>query len=179
MDLLRIKDLKDLQAVLDLMQRNDLAELEIEEEGQRIRLRKIEVRTVNVDRTAGLVEGLCSPAASRSSVSAAGVPGPAPAVSVGEVDSPGAASAADGAGTLDIIHSPLVGTFYRAPSPEADPFVQEGDRVDDDTVLAIVEAMKVMNEIRAGKAGLIREILVKNGEPVEYGQPLFRLEPAV
>ena len=75
-----------------------------------------------------------------------------------------------------MITSPMVGTFYRASSPEAEPFVTEGDSLKPDTVLCIIEAMKVMNEIPAGVTGVIREILVKNGESVEFGQPLFRIE---
>jgi acetyl-CoA carboxylase biotin carboxyl carrier protein len=71
----------------------------------------------------------------------------------------------------------MVGTFYRAPSPEAEPFVRKGDSVEPETVVAIIEAMKVMNEIRAEIAGEILEILVENGEPVEFGQPLFRIRP--
>jgi acetyl-CoA carboxylase biotin carboxyl carrier protein len=69
----------------------------------------------------------------------------------------------------------MVGTFYRAPSPEADPFVREGDRVEENTVICIIEAMKVMNEISSGVSGVVQEILVKNGESVEYSQPLFRI----
>jgi acetyl-CoA carboxylase biotin carboxyl carrier protein len=163
MDLLKIKDLKDLQAVLDLMRRNDLAELEIEEEGQRIRLRKTEPR-VGPERVVY--------AAELGAGVAAGV-----SPSTGTAGSFAGAAAADDSEELYVVTSPLVGTFYRAPSPEADPFIQVGDRVDDDAVLAIVEAMKVMNEIRTGVAGIVRDVLVKNGEAVEYGQPLFRLEP--
>ena len=74
------------------------------------------------------------------------------------------------------IDSPLVGTFYKAASPDAAPFVQVGDRVNPDTTLCIIEAMKVMNEVKAEKSGVIKEILVENGQPVEYGQPMFVLE---
>ncbi len=70
----------------------------------------------------------------------------------------------------------MVGTFYRSPSPEAEPFVRDGDRVEPDALLCIIEAMKVMNEIRAGVAGVVKEILVKNAEAVEFGQPLFRID---
>jgi acetyl-CoA carboxylase biotin carboxyl carrier protein len=69
-----------------------------------------------------------------------------------------------------------VGTFYRAPSPDAKPFVEVGDKVTPDTVVCIVEAMKVMNEIKAEKSGVIKEVLVENAQPVEFGQPLFALE---
>ncbi|MFA7230648.1 MAG: acetyl-CoA carboxylase biotin carboxyl carrier protein [Victivallaceae bacterium] len=71
------------------------------------------------------------------------------------------------------IDSPIVGTFYRSPSPEADTFVKVGDKVTTDTVVCIVEAMKVMNEIKSDKCGVIKEILLENATPVEYGQPLF------
>ena len=73
----------------------------------------------------------------------------------------------------ETIDSPLVGTLYRAPGPDAKPFVQVGDRVNADTTVCIIEAMKVMNEIKAEKSGVIKEILVENGQPVEYGQPIF------
>ena len=74
------------------------------------------------------------------------------------------------------IDSPLVGTLYRAPGPEAQPFVQVGDRVNPDTTICIIEAMKVMNEVKAEKSGVIKEILVENAQAVEYGQPLFVIE---
>ncbi len=76
------------------------------------------------------------------------------------------------------ITSPIVGTFYLAPSPDAQPFVKPGDKVGPETVVCIVEAMKVMNEVKAEVSGVIRRILVENGTPVEFGQPLFEIEPA-
>ncbi len=79
---------------------------------------------------------------------------------------------------LEKIVSPMVGTFYRSPNPEADPFVFEGKRVERGEVLCIIEAMKLMNEIEAEKSGIIRKILVRDSEPVEYGQPLFLVESA-
>ena len=88
---------------------------------------------------------------------------------------PAAAPAAPAA-PAETIDSPLVGTFYQAASPDAAPFVQVGDRITPDTTLCIIEAMKVMNEVKAEKSGVIKEILVANGEPVEYGQPMFVLE---
>jgi acetyl-CoA carboxylase biotin carboxyl carrier protein len=94
-----------------------------------------------------------------------------PAAPVAAAPAPAApAAAAAPAVTID---SPLVGTFYKAASPDAAPFVQVGDRVNADTTLCIIEAMKVMNEIKAEKSGVIKEILVENAQPVEYGQPLF------
>jgi len=80
--------------------------------------------------------------------------------------------------TLVKVESPMVGTFYRSPSPNAEPFVNEGDRVESGQTLCILEAMKLFNELKAEQGGVIRAVLVKNGEPVEFGQPLFELEPA-
>ena len=79
---------------------------------------------------------------------------------------------------LEKIVSPMVGTFYRSPNPDTDPFVFEGKRVERGEVLCIIEAMKLMNEIEAEKSGIIRKILVRDAEPVEYGQPLFLVESA-
>lgn len=76
------------------------------------------------------------------------------------------------------VNSPMVGTFYRAPAPEAPPFVKVGDGVEPDTIVCILEAMKVMNEIKAEVRGRITEVLIENAQPVEFGQPLFRVEPA-
>jgi acetyl-CoA carboxylase biotin carboxyl carrier protein len=93
---------------------------------------------------------------------------------------PGAAAGADGStgreGLVEIT-SPMVGTFYRATSPDADPFASKGTVLDDDLTICIIEAMKVMNEIKAERTGEIVDILVENGEPVEFGQPLFLVKP--
>ncbi|MFN4072085.1 MAG: acetyl-CoA carboxylase biotin carboxyl carrier protein [Thermus sp.] len=75
------------------------------------------------------------------------------------------------------VRAPIVGTFYRAPAPDAPPYVEEGDRVEKGQVLCIIEAMKLMNEIESEVSGIVKKILVKNGEPVEYGQPLFLIQP--
>ena len=103
------------------------------------------------------------------------LPAVAPAATPGS-DAGGDPEVAEEDDGLYKVPSPLVGSFYRSPSPEADPFVIEGDRVDEDTVLCIVEAMKVMNEITAGASGVVREILVENGSAVEFDQPLFKIE---
>ena len=160
MDLSKIKDLKDLQALLDLMGRYDLAELEIEGEGHRVRFRKTEA-TYHVHREISSFPGV-PPAQAAGMASGAALPG-----------SPSAPALPS---NLKEVTSPMVGSFYRAPSPEAEPYVTEGDVVQPDTILCIIEAMKVMNEIPAGLSGVVREILVKNGESVEFGQPLFRIE---
>ena len=157
MDLSKFKDLNDLKSLLDLMGTYDLTELELEDEGRKIRFRKLE------------------PQPPRQVISYA-----APPIEGAGVLVPEARAATDvsesAAAAVHEVSSALVGSFYRAPSPEAEPFVREGDRVEPDTVLCIIEAMKVMNEIRAGVAGVMKEILVKNAEAVEFGQPLFRIE---
>lgn len=88
---------------------------------------------------------------------------------------PGPKEVPAGEGTGEVIPSPMVGTLFLSPSPESKPFVSPGDMVDEDTVVCIIEAMKVMNEIQAGKKGKIAEILVANAQPVEFGQPLFKI----
>jgi acetyl-CoA carboxylase biotin carboxyl carrier protein len=106
--------------------------------------------------------------------------GPPPAV----VSSPPPGTERDGAGEAALddgwleVQSPMVGTFYRAPAPEAPPYVAVGTRVSKGQTLCILEAMKLMNELEAEVEGIVKEILVQNGDPVEYGQALFRIEPA-
>ncbi len=157
MDLSKFKDLKDLKALLDLMGAYDLNELEVEDDGRRIRLKKAE------------------PPATRELISYAAPPVERVAVAP-EASIQSAPEVSDIPESVHEVASPLVGTFYRSPSPEAEPFVRDGDRVEPDALLCIIEAMKVMNEIRAGVAGVVKEILVKNAEAVEFGQPLFRID---
>ena len=144
-------DVEEIKQLIDLMNANDLQEMEVQDEGKKIRLRKTEEREV--------------------------VAIPAPVLPVAPVAQEAvplnARSAED---NLFRIPSPMVGTFYRASNPEADPFVEVGDTIHDNSVVCIIEAMKVMNEIRAEIEGSLQEILVANGESVEYGQPLFVVE---
>ncbi len=149
-------DLKELRALLRLMEGNDVEELEVEEGGRRIRIRR---------RAAG---GEASRVAPPASLWASG--GAAVSVAPG-VPRPEAAG-------LIPVEAPMVGTFYRAPAPGAEPYVKEGDLVHKGTVLCIIEAMKLMNEIEAEVSGRIVRILPENGQPVEFGQTLFLLEPA-
>ena len=152
------KYVKELKELLDLMKSHDLAEVELEEEGQKIRLRKTEPHIAAAPMAIqGALPAVSSPATPGSEAG----------------DESEAAEEDDG---LHKVPSPLVGSFYRSPSPEADPFVIEGDRVEEDTVLCIVEAMKVMNEVTAGVSGVVREALVENGSAVEFDQPLFKIE---
>ena len=150
-------DLAELKRLVALMKANDLGEVEMEEEGRRVR----------VVRGGRVVEA--APVAAAQPAAAA----PAPVASAGHA-APAAAKESLGVE----IPSPMVGTFYRSPSPDASPYVEVGDRIGKDSPICIVEAMKVMNEIKAEVEGEILEILVQNGEPVEFGQPLFLVRPA-
>ncbi|HVR75455.1 MAG TPA: acetyl-CoA carboxylase biotin carboxyl carrier protein [Planctomycetota bacterium] len=173
MDLSKFKDVKDLQALVDLMGRHELVEIELEGEGRKIRLRKAEA--------GGHREGLGGLPGAGYPMSAYPLPpgmgGPVGSNAAGAGQGlVGMGAAAPPAQDLREVRSPMVGTFYRSSSPEAEPFVKEGDSVEPDTVVCIIEAMKVMNEIPAGMAGIIKDILVKNGESVEFGQSLFRMK---
>lgn len=102
-----------------------------------------------------------------------GAPTPLPVVAA----APAAVAPEDQDAKYKKITAPMVGTFYRSPSPESPPFIEVGDRVDEDTVMCIIEAMKLMNEIKAETRGVVRKVLVENGKPIEYGQPMFAIEP--
>jgi acetyl-CoA carboxylase biotin carboxyl carrier protein len=143
---------REIRRLADLLRDYGLTEVEVEREGVRVRLRR---------------EPAALAAPSAGSVASA----PAAA-------SP-AVSAAAGASEAHLltIEAPMVGTFYRAPSPDAQPFVRDGDRVKKGQVVCIIEAMKLMNEIESKVAGRLVKVLVENTQPVEYGQPLFLLEP--
>ncbi|MCD6128572.1 acetyl-CoA carboxylase biotin carboxyl carrier protein [Candidatus Bipolaricaulota bacterium] len=119
-------------------------------------------------REEGLTELTVEEEGRRITIRRAPVPGVPP---------PSQGEAGEAEGEVELVRSPVVGTFWRRPAPGEDPFVEVGDRVQPGQVLCIVEAMKVMNEVRADRAGLIEEVLVEDGQPVEYGQPLFRLRP--
>ena len=159
----------EIKTIVKLMSDNDLTEFKIESEEMTLCLR----RAAHQQTAPAPV---FVPAAVTAAAPAA-VPVPAPAPVVQE---PVKAVAADsGRAALDpakVIESPTVGTFYRSSAPGAEPFVKVGSHVEADTTVAVVEAMKVMNEIKAEKSGVIKEILLENGQPVEYGQPLFVLE---
>jgi acetyl-CoA carboxylase biotin carboxyl carrier protein len=154
-------DLKLLQKLIRIMKSGDLTEIEVEEkpEGMRIHLSR-RGEPAPAAPVLHVVQAPASPSAAPANLSAATAPaaasGGAPPKSAGQA-----------------ITSPMVGTFYRAPSPDAEPFVSVGTRIKPDARLCIIEAMKVMNEIKAEVAGEVLEILVENGEPVEFGQPLF------
>ena len=142
-----------IEEMLELMESRGLVELEMEHQGLRIRLKK-----ASSGPAPQLVEYV------------AGIPQPvAPSAS--------AAKAAADEGHRVIIKSPMVGTFYRAPAPDAPPFVEVGQTLETGQVVCIIEAMKLMNEIKAEVSGRVVDTLVENGAPVEFGQPLFAVEP--
>jgi acetyl-CoA carboxylase biotin carboxyl carrier protein len=142
-------DLKDIKAIIDLMKKNDLSVFEMEKDGFRLKLCK----------------GLADQPIVMSSSAPAATNGPAAGAT---------APAETGTPTRDIV-SPMVGTFYRAGSPDAAPFVDVGTQVTEDTVVCIIEAMKVMNEIKAETSGVIAEVVAENSKPVQFGQALFRV----
>ncbi len=154
-------DIKEIKQVIDLMKRSDLIEFEIEEEGLKLRIKR-DGKNDPVPTTVMLPQQ--APVIQAGASSMASVPAPAPEP----------AAKADPAGT-HIVKSPMVGTFYRAPNPDSPAFVDVGARVTSDSVVCIIEAMKVMNEINAETEGQIVEILVENGQSVEFGQPLFKV----
>jgi acetyl-CoA carboxylase biotin carboxyl carrier protein len=151
-------NLKEIRALLELLREYGLTEVEIERSGERVRVRR--------------------------EVTAAAPPAPSPAA-VAPAPAPPGGQAAPLAGPapderrrhLVTVEAPMVGTFYRASSPDADPYVREGDAIKEGQVLCIIEAMKLMNEIESKVSGRVIRVLAENGQPVEYGQPLFLIEP--
>lgn len=152
-------DLKEIRAVIDLMSKNKLAEFELEKENFKIKIKKSVDGSPQISYAPAPVAA-SAPALAPATQAAAPAVAPAPA-------------ADDNAIT---INSPMVGTFYRAPSPDSPPFVDVGSKVTPDTVVCIVEAMKVMNEIKAETSGVISEVLLESGKPAEFGQALFKIK---
>ena len=150
-------DLEEIKQIIALMKRNELTEFELEREGSKIRIKRGPNGAAQFDT----VPVVALPAQ----------PAPLIAAPAAAPSAPNAGAAVDSAE----IKSPMVGTFYRSPSPEAAPFVESGAAVTEETVVCIIEAMKVMNEIKAEVKGVIVEVLVENGKAVEFGQPMFRV----
>lgn len=152
-------DLRKLKTLIDLVQASGIAEIEINEEGDHVRI---------VNRPAAPIQAAPAVIEIPAAPVAAAAPQPVP-----KAPSPATASESP-SGTQ--VTSPMVGTFYRAPSPGADPFVDIGTQVKKGDTLCIIEAMKLLNEIEAEVSGTVKQILVENGSPVEFGQPLFIIE---
>jgi acetyl-CoA carboxylase biotin carboxyl carrier protein len=155
-------NLDDIRQILDLVREHDLAELEIERDGLKVRVRK-----------AGREVAIMPPALPAAAILAAAGPSPA---AVGGPSVPAAVAAEGGGVDLAVIKSPIVGTVYRAPEPGARPFVEVGDTVKKGQVLCIIEAMKLMNEIESECEGEIAAIYVENGRPVQFGERLFAVK---
>ena len=159
--------IEEIKTIVKLMSDHDLTEFKIEAEAYNLCIRR------------------GSGAAAPAPVMVAAAPAPvqmaapvaaAPVAAAPVAAAPVAPAAPAAPVSVETIDAPLVGTFYRAASPEAQAFVKVGDHIAPDTVIGIIEAMKVMNEIKAEKSGVIKEVLVENGQPVEFGQPLFVIE---
>jgi acetyl-CoA carboxylase biotin carboxyl carrier protein len=157
-------DLKDIKAIIDLMRKNSVSEFELEKQDFKIRLKRGPNGGAGTGDDVPAVVYAAPAAVLPQVVAASGlVAGAAPA-------------AAAPSNELDI-KSPMIGTFYRAPSPESANYIEIGSEVNPDTVVCIIEAMKVMNEIKAEAKGIISQVMVENAKPVEFGQPLFKLRP--
>lgn len=155
-----VVDIKDIKAIIDLMKKNAISEFELEKQDFKIKLK----RHANggpppaISEDAAPVAYVQAPVAPPSAAQAAALPVASP---IQELE----------------IKSPMVGTFYRAPSPEAASYVEIGTELNPETVVCIIEAMKVMNEIKAEVRGVVTQVLVENAKPVEFGQPLFKVRP--
>jgi len=160
-------DLKQIKQIIDLMKRSELTEFAVEEEGFKLKIR----------RGANGLPVVSSSGGSNAPFSSVIENAPAP-VAAAPVAAPATAApapAGDEAG-VTYIKSPMVGTFYRSASPESKPYAENGAKIVENSVVCIIEAMKIMNEIQAETKGTIIEALVENGQPVEYGQKLFKVK---
>jgi len=152
-------DLRKLKKLIDLVQESGIAELEITEGEEKVKIVK------------GGMVSVSAPAVAPAPAAAA--PAPAPAAAAAPA-APAAAPAEPASGQEGhVLKAPMVGTFYRSSSPDAKPFVEVGQPIKEGQTICIIEAMKLMNEIEADASGTVKAILVENGQPVEYGQPLF------
>lgn len=189
-------NLQDIKELIALLRRNNIWEFDLEQNGTRIRIVTGQSDRALSGLESRLTNGLTQPFSSGAYPSI--IPAVPPTVihshiASPQIEKPAEVSAANPATAsvetaksppesveeekLLVIKAPMVGTFYRAPSPDAPPYVEVGDPVKEDTVLCIIEAMKLMNEIKADCRGKVVKILVENGQPVEYGQPIFVIEP--
>jgi acetyl-CoA carboxylase biotin carboxyl carrier protein len=152
-------ELEQIKAIIEMMKENELTEFSMESEGLKIRLKR-------------------GPEGVQQTVTVAPAPLPVPApVLVASPAKPAEAPAAAPATDVKHITSPMVGTFYRSASPDAPPYVEVGQVVEEETVVCIIEAMKVMNEIKAECKGVIVDVMTENAKPVEFGQKLFAVRP--
>ena len=158
-------DLKDIKAIIDLMKKNSISEFEMERQDFKIKLKRTNGGPADEGQAPIYMQApVQMGGGSQAPAAHAVLPAPQP-------------SSAAAQSTDTEIKSPMVGTIYRAPSPEAANYVEVGTEVNPDTVVCIIEAMKVMNEIKAETRGVITAIMVDNAKPVEFGQPLFKIRP--
>lgn len=150
-------DIRKVKKLIELLEQSDIAEIEIHEGEESVR----------ISRQGAVTQPLVMSAAPQAQAAA-----PPPVAATSEPTSPPADEETEG----DLVRSPMVGTFYRAPSPGSKPFVEEGDQVKPGDTLCIIEAMKILNQIESENAGTVKKILLENGQPVEYNQPLFVIE---
>ncbi|MEP0546242.1 MAG: acetyl-CoA carboxylase biotin carboxyl carrier protein [Rhodothermales bacterium] len=185
-------DLDKVQALLRLVNESGVAEVEVEEDGFKLVIRRQSAtvmmqapQSYPMPQSYAMPQGFpmqtgyppMQPPAQSYAPPPAQAAAPAPAAAPAAPAAPATpAEPGSGAGEI-LVRAPIVGTFYRASSPDADPFVKVGARVEEDDTLCIIEAMKLMNEIKCEQAGTIKEILVENAQAVEYDQPLFVLTP--
>ena len=151
-------DIKEIKQIVDLMKKSDLTEFAVEEENFKLQIKRA-------------TDSQAQP----QIMSYAPHPAPQPAAPSEAPSGPAAPAPASPDDNATYLTSPMVGTFYTAPSPDSSAFVNVGDTVQSDSVVCIIEAMKIMNEIQAEESGTIAEMLVENGQPVEFGQRLYRL----
>ncbi len=159
-------DLKQIKQIIDLMKRSELSEFAVEEEGFKLKIRR---GGNGLPVVSALPKGSNPPFVPPNPTRCRRFPRPPRSRSRARrprTEEPG----------VVFIKSPMVGTFYRSPSPESKPFVDMGAKIEENTLVCIIEAMKIMNEIQAETKGTVLEILVENGQPVEYGQRLFKLK---
>ena len=164
-------DLRKLKKLIELVEESSIAELEITEGEEKVRISKSGSGVQNYAFMPSAMQPVMAPAQQQLPASAS------------DGDKSGDAKAGDGNGSDKsaipdghVVKSPMVGTFYRAPSPGANAFVEVGQRVKEGDTLCIIEAMKLLNEIEADKGGVVKAILLENGQPVEYGEPLFVIQ---
>jgi acetyl-CoA carboxylase biotin carboxyl carrier protein len=161
-------DVRKIRRLVELMKEHDLGEIDLRQGETRIKLRRMG-SAAPLDLPAFVSPA--TPAAGQNSPTPVPAPAPAPAP---ELTQAGKAETDDA--NIVVIRSPMVGTFYAAPDPDSPPYVKVGDHVGPETTVCIIEAMKVFNQIPAEASGKIVAVLVDSGEPVEYGQPLFKLD---
>ena len=163
------QDIEDLRQLIEFLKEHQVAEFDLDRGDLKIRLKfnQQETSPAGLSELARLLAAAPKGVAQPAAAAAAGLPAAVPAAPEAEPDA-----------DLHLVKSPIVGTFYGSPSPGASPFVSPGDRIEKGQVICIVEAMKLMNEIESDAAGEVVKCLVSNGQPIEFGQPLFSIRPA-